>query len=150
VQIRESLLRSPVYPDPNTDQGQHTVRTSLSVGSNITESVAEGFRLNLPLRRYLGAKPVEPLLSVANSNVVVESVKLAEDQSGDLIVRLYEASGSRTAAAIRPNFDFKTVVVTDLLENELQTSESLLTADSGTLQLELRPFKIVTLRFSLD
>jgi alpha-mannosidase len=150
VQIRESLLRSPVYPDPNTDQGQHTVRTSLKVGSNITESIAEGFRLNLPLRRHLGAKPVEPLLSVANSNMVVESVKLAEDQSGDLIVRLYEASGSRTAAVITPNFDFKTVTVTDLLENELPTSKSLLTTDSGTLQLELRPFKIVTLRFSLD
>ena len=85
---------------------------------------------------------------MANNNVVVESVKLAEDQSGDLIVRLYEASGSRTLAAITPAFDFKTVAVTDLLENELPTSKSLLTTDSGTLQLELRPFKIVTLRFS--
>jgi alpha-mannosidase len=75
-------------------------------------------------------------------------MKLAEDQSGDLIVRLYEASGSRNLAAITPNFDFKTVVVTDLLENELPANPALPTTASGTLQLELRPFKIVTLRFS--
>jgi len=150
VQVRESILRSPVYPDPNTDQGQHTVKTTLKIGASIVDSIAEGYRVNLPLRRHLGSQAVKPLLTVANSNVVVEAVKLAQDGSGDLLVRLYEATGSRTLASIRPDFDYKKVVVTDLLENELSSGQSALSSESGNVIFELRPFKIVTLRFYLN
>jgi alpha-mannosidase len=148
VQIRESILRSPVYPDPNTDQGNQTVKTSLKIGSGITDSIAEGYRLNLGLRSHRGAKPVEPLISVANSNVMVESVKLAEDGSSDLIVRLYEGTGSRVSVSISVNFDYSRVALVDLLENELESPPADLQAhEAGALRLELRPFKIATLRF---
>lgn len=147
IQVRESILRSPVYPDPNTDQGHHTVRTSIKVGANVVDSIAEGYRLNLPLRAHKGARAVAPLLTVASSNVMVESVKLAEDASGDLIVRLYEAIGDRTVASLATNFDYKSVALINLLEGEVDSQGSLAVKGSGEIELELRPFKFATLRF---
>jgi alpha-mannosidase len=147
VQVRESILRSPIYPDPNTDQGHHTVRTSIKVGANVLDSIAEGQRLNLPLRAFTGARAVEPLLTVASSNVMVESVKLAEDASGDLIVRLFEACGDRAVASLTANFAFRSVALVNLLEVELADQAQLTSATGNELRLELRPFKIATLRF---
>jgi alpha-mannosidase len=147
VQIRESLMRSPVYPDPNTDQGMQTVRTSLKVGASVSDSISEGFRMNLALRSHMGANSVEPLISISSGDVVIESVKLAEDESGDLIVRLYEGLGSRTSAAITANFEYQKASLVDLLEEPLASQADLALTANGGLQLELRPFKIATLRF---
>ena len=74
--------------------------------------------------------------------VVVEAVKLAEDGSGDVVVRLYEALGSRASARITPTFDHASVTETDLLERPLPAPVAL----DGD-RLRLRPFQIVTLRF---
>ena len=59
----------------------------------------EGYRLNLPLRRVRGGNDIAPLVVVDDPAVVVEAVKLAEDGSGDVVVRLYEALGSRASSA---------------------------------------------------
>ena len=123
------------------------MRTSVKVGSSVVDSIAEGFRMNLALRSHRGATAVEPLIAVEKANVVVESVKLAEDGSGDLIVRLYEGLGNRTSTSISANFEYQSVLLVDLLESEV-VGQSVL-ADLGTnkLELQLRPFKIATLRF---
>jgi alpha-mannosidase len=147
TQIRESILRAPIYPDPTADQGQHSVRTSITVGSSVVESIAEGLRMNLPLRSHSGLHPVEPLLVIGDSNVVVEAIKLAEDGSGDVIVRMYEGAGDRANTEILTKFDYQKVVVVDLLERTLEDQDLLTPVDAGRLQAELRPFKIVTLRF---
>ena len=148
TQVRESILRAPIYPDPNADQGHHVVRTSIKVGTNVVESISEGFRMNLPLRNHTGENPVKPLIVVANSNVVVEAVKLAEDGSGDVIVRLYEGTGDRTLAKISVNFEYENLVLVDLLERETQNQGILMNSQDGKIHLELRPFKIATLRFT--
>lgn len=147
TQVRESILRAPIYPDPNADQGEHTLRTSIKVGTSIVESIAEGFRMNLPLRSHTGSDPVEPLIVVSDDGVIVEAVKLAEDNSGDLIVRLYEGVGNRTHTKILANFDYRKVAAVDLLEREMDVQNHLEVTDSGEINLELRPFKIATLRF---
>jgi len=153
--VRLSLLRAAVFPDPEADQGRHELRVSLRVNAGIPEAVAEGYRLNLPLRTVTGVTgaAIEPLLRVDNPAVVVEAVKLAEDRSGDLIVRLYEAHGNRSTARIIRHFEATDVVETDLLERPLAEPRVELAAgaplpvESHALTLTLRPFEIVTLRF---
>jgi len=44
------------------------------------------------------------LVAVDNERVVVEAVKLADDRSGDVIVRLYEAAGSHAEATVTFGF----------------------------------------------
>jgi len=143
--VRQTLLKSPLFPDPEADQGEHVFRTSLVPGG-VAEAVQAGYRLNLPLRAA-AAGTVDPLVSVANPAMVVETVKLAEDASGDVVVRLYEAHGARTEAVLDLGFAAAGVLETDLLERE--TDRAAVTAsDAGSVSLALRPFQLVTLRFT--
>ncbi|MGO4601247.1 alpha-mannosidase [Terrabacter sp. 2YAF2] len=142
--VRLSLLRAPAYPDPEADQGRHRLRVGLVVGAGIPEAVREGYRINLPLRRVTGAAVPDPLVRVEGSEaVVVEAVKMAEDRSGDVVVRLYEAHGGRAQARLVPGFDVAEIVETDLLERPLEEGSVLLDADG---RLSLRPFQLATLR----
>ena len=142
--VRLSLLRAPLFPDPDADQGSHRFAVSLRAGATIGDAIAEGYRLNVPPRRIRGAREVAPLITVSDPAVVVEAVKLAEDRSGDVVVRLYESRGSRATARVTAGFPYGSVVETDLLERPLP--EAVCLWPDGALQL--RPFRIVTLRFS--
>ncbi|MFJ5260132.1 alpha-mannosidase [Streptomyces sp. NPDC088387] len=143
--VRASLLRAPRYPDPETDQGVHRFRHALVPGATIADAVREGYRANLPERRITGATDAVPaLVTVDNDAVVVSAVKLADDRSGDLIVRLYEAAGGRARTTL--SVDGATgAVPTDLLERPLTDAERPATVEGGVV-LDLRPFQMVTLR----
>ena len=143
--VRLSLLRAPRYPDPQADQGRHRLNVSVRPGAAIGDAVQQGYRRNLAPRVVAGsAASVEPLVAVDNPAVVVEAVKLAQDGSGDVVVRLYESRGGRAAATVQPNFAHGGVVLTDLLERPIEDPRG-----PGPVRLTLRPFKIVTLRFSV-
>jgi alpha-mannosidase len=60
-----------------------------------------------------------------------------------VVVRLYEAHGGRATARVTADFEHSGVVETDLLERPL--AEPVTHIGDGTLQL--RPFRIVTLRY---
>ncbi|MFE3763058.1 alpha-mannosidase [Streptomyces sp. NPDC059104] len=144
--VRLSLLRAPRYPDPETDQGVHTLRFALAPGARIEDAVREGHALNLAERVVPGAGPVAPLIAVDEDAVVVEAVKLAEDRSGDVIVRLYESRGGRATATLAPAFPITAAVESDLLERPLDGAAVAAPAPDGTIVLTLRPFQIVTVR----
>jgi alpha-mannosidase len=79
---------------------------------------------------------------VDGEGVTVEAVKLADDASGDVVVRLYESRGGRARGVLRTGFPLAGASVTDLLERPLEDAE---VADGG-IPVELRPFQILTLR----
>ncbi|MCX4670890.1 glycosyl hydrolase-related protein [Streptomyces sp. NBC_01381] len=139
--VRLTLLRAPHSPDPETDLGTHRFTYALLPGATTGDAVAEGLALNLPLR-VADAPVLPPLVSVDNPAVTVESVKLADDGSGDVVVRLYESRGGRAAAALTTSFAVSAAQVTDLLERPQGPAET----DSAGLALDLRPFQILTLR----
>jgi alpha-mannosidase len=133
-----SLLRAPRYPDPETDQGRHQARYTLVSGAEIATAVEAGLRLNLPVREVRGTSAPAPIVTVEGTGVVVESVKLAEDRSGDLIVRLYESLGARTTARLSWDFVASGTEIVDLLERSLETVDEP--------RFALRPFQILTVR----
>ncbi|WP_371795036.1 alpha-mannosidase [Streptomyces sp. NBC_01718] len=141
--VRLTLLRAPHSPDPETDLGTHRFRYALAPGAEVTDAVRAGLALNLPLRAAVA--PVVPsLITTGHPAVTVESVKLAEDRSGDVIVRLYESAGGRAEAALRVGFPVVRAQITDLLERPLHEA----TADEHGLVLALRPFQILTVRLT--
>ena len=142
--VRQSLLRAPLYPDPGADQGRHVLRTTVRPGAGLAEAVEEGYRTNLAPRTVRGGHAVAPLLSVSNPAVVVEAVKLAEDGSGDLVVRLYESLGGRAQATVTADAGFARVEAVDLLERPLAGAPA---DDGAAIELVLRPFQLMTLRF---
>ncbi|MGW7492413.1 alpha-mannosidase [Streptomyces sp. NPDC054786] len=140
--VRLTLLRAPHSPDPETDQGAHRFTYALLPGAGAGEAVAEGLALNLPLRTAT-APPVPPLIRVDHPALTVESVKLAEDRSGDVVVRLYESHGGRASGTLSPAFPVERATVTDLLERPVHEEQEGPTSD---VAVELRPFQILTLR----
>ncbi|NBE54240.1 alpha-mannosidase [Streptomyces boluensis] len=145
--VRLSLLRAPRFPDPHTDQGVHRFRYALAPGATVTDAVREGYAINLPERHVRGAAPVAPLASVADDAVVLSAVKLADDGSGDVVVRCYEAAGGRARTRLELGFVAGSVVATDLLERALPEAAAYEVRD-GEVALSLRPFELVTLRFT--
>jgi len=143
--IRVSLLRATKYPDPTADHGRHRVTISvLPHGPGLYDVLREAEALNTPLRVMSGAaaKIAAPLVEVDHPGVQVSAVKRADDGSGDLIVRLYEACGARTPVTIRRPMRIDRAERCNLLEDagtELDTSDGIVT-------LTLRPFELVTLR----
>ncbi|ROQ63692.1 alpha-mannosidase [Streptomyces sp. 840.1] len=138
--LRLSLLRSPHSPDPRADRGAHGFSYALLAGAGIEEAVAGGYAMNLPLRA--AAAEAAALVTLDTTDVVVESVKLADDRSGDVVVRLYEACGGAVGARLSAGFPLAGAQDCDLLERPTRE----LTPDGGSVDLRLRPFQIRTVR----
>ncbi|MGW4137732.1 alpha-mannosidase [Streptomyces mirabilis] len=143
--VRLSLVRAPRVPDPEADQGKHRFTYALLPGASIEDAIAEGYALNLPLRVADSAGPAEPVVSVDGEGVTVEAVKLADDASGDVVVRLYESRGGRGTGTLRTGFPLAGAQVTDLLERPLTTVDT----DGNAVAVALRPFEVRTLRLAV-
>jgi alpha-mannosidase len=146
-----NLLRSPEYPDPVADRGRHHFTYSLypHAGDHVAGMVARvGYELNVPLRPLSAGPGSGPLpargswLQVDAPNIVIETVKQAEDGRG-LIVRLYDSAGASTKTILRCSFEVAEVAMTNLIEGD---PEALSFAGSGAVRLEFRPFEIHTVR----
>lgn len=151
--MRISLLRSPTEPDPQADQGEHRFAYSLlpHIDRWDSRTIAAAYALNDPLLTAEGRASAPPaaqsppllksLIMADRSNVVIETIKGAEDGEG-FIVRLYESQRKRGLVTLAVGFPVKAAWRTNLLE-ENQASISM---RGSTLSLNLRPFEIVTLR----
>jgi alpha-mannosidase len=156
--MRISLLRSPTMPDPLADQGEHHFVYSLlpHAGAWGTATIAAAYGLNDPLivaeRRGSEGKEgqagnasptahLQSLVSVDRPNVVVETIKQAEDGRG-IIVRLYESQRQRGPLTLTTGFDLAEAWHTNLLEE----NQAALASGQRSVDLYVRPYEIVTLR----
>ena len=155
--LRLTLLRAANFPDPDADRGEHrfTYAVYPHVGSlAASDVIAEAARLNQPVVAARGGAldAVEPgaLTAVASSSpaVVVTALKLAEDGSGDIVVRAYESRGGRATSVISTAFATTDVTVCNFLELPLEDEAATAWVDGDDVVVDLRPFQIVTLRFS--
>jgi alpha-mannosidase len=145
---RLSLVRAPQSPDPEADQGPHRMTYALVPGAAIEDAVAAGYALNLPLSVVPGGPgPVPaPLAALDGTAARIEAVKLADDGSGDVVVRVYESLGGRAATRLRTSFPVRRAELTDLLERPLEQPLDL--AEDGSVPLALRPFQVLTIRLA--
>lgn len=147
--IRLSLLRSPTIPDPEADQGEHTFAYSLLPhnGRWEAQTPAEAYGLNDPLLVWTNGDnqpvhvPLEPLIRCSAPNMIIETVKQAEDGNG-FVVRFYESHRQRGEVTLQTGFPLTAVAHTNLLE-ETQTD---LVPQGNQVTLFVRPHEIVTLR----
>jgi len=81
------------------------------------------------------------MVSVSAPNVIIETVKRAEDGDG-IIIRLYESQRKRGPVQVKFGFAVKSAWETNLLEE----NESELSLENDSIELSLRPYQIMTLR----
>lgn len=152
--MRLSLLRSPTAPDPKADRGRHRFTYSLLPHAGDFRAgrvIEESYQLNVPL--LLSAMESQPgtlpakasWFRVDRAGVILESVKVAEAGDG-IVVRLYESHGSRGKAVLNTSLPVKSAEVTDMLENKQKN----IPLENGSVELAMKPFEIVTLKFRLE
>ncbi|MFE2943256.1 alpha-mannosidase [Streptomyces sp. NPDC059255] len=159
--VRLSLLRGSRFPDPDADVGRHLFRWALLPGVDVPAAVEAAYRFNAPEvevpARLRPLVELEPL----SGHAVVDWVKLADDGSRDLVVRIYETQGGRARALLRPSAALgadPVVHETDLLERPFRPEDGLAPALSpappvGSVpadgaRLDLGPFQVATLRIT--
>jgi alpha-mannosidase len=143
--MRLSLLRAPQSPDPTCDRGQHYFAWALmphSSGWRDAGVVAEAFRFNFPLRQ-LGNAPTESFASVDDPNLVVDSIKRAED-SDAVILRLYECHGARGSARLNLAGRFSMATLCNILEEPNGPSQPIVAGQP--LHIAYGPYQIISLK----
>ena len=148
--IQLTLLKSAIAPDPHADEGKQVFTYSLTTWNGPffeSEVVREAYDLNAPLTVAAGAAraPEISLFTLDQPNVFIEAVKPAEDGSGDVVVRLYEAKRTRTRCRLQTSLPVRQIVETDMLENQLCELE----VREGGVTFEIKPFQIITLRIQV-
>jgi alpha-mannosidase len=144
--INLTLLRAPKVPDMNADQGIQEFTYSFYLwNGSLAECgvVREAYELNCPVVTASGFAQERSVLSTDAANVIIETVKPAEDGSGDIVVRMYEAKRTATKCKLSTCLPVKNATVTDMLENGISRIK---VKNGNAIALEFKPFEIKTVR----
>jgi len=147
--INLTLLKSALAPDMHADRGrQEFTYAFYAWNGSFADSpiVREAYELNCPALVVPGAAGERSLFDVDAPNVIVETVKPAEDGSRDVIVRLYEAKRMTTRCTLSTSLPILGAAQTDMIE----TVQETLPRDGGRITLEFRPFEVKTVRLRLE
>jgi alpha-mannosidase len=148
--MRLTLLRATKSPGKNADVNKlHTFTYSIlpHEGDYSNGVVRSGYELNISVmaekvKASKGSVPAtQSYFSITGDNVVIDSVKKAEDDDG-IIVRMYEAHGARGRRTFSTSLPISKVIETNLMEKE----ERELKSAKGKVQLTFNPFQIRTLK----
>ena len=145
-----TLLRSGACPDLRTDNRVHNFTYAFTAWEgDFTSSdvVKQAYELNIKPSVVKGGKLDASYLSVDNDNIIIDTVKMAEDGSGDIIVRLYESKKAAVTTKLHAAFgkDVKAYAC-DMLEN---VQGEIACAD-GACELSFRAFEIKTVRLCVS
>jgi alpha-mannosidase len=141
-----SLLRSPIYPDPYADEGDHEFVYAIypHPGTWRYGTVQAARRLHSPLRfaATRDAKVQSSLLRLYGDPVEMAALKKAED-SNDIILRLYEPHGNRANTTIETATSLRNASIVSILE---KSDQLLAIADERRIKLSFRPFQMISLK----
>lgn len=148
--MRLTLLKSAIYPNEEADKEIHEFVYSLYPHKGDWKdgnTVKMAYNLNCPMYAKIegphdGVLPERfSLLNVDKENVIVETVKKAEE-SDDIIVRLYEYQNKREKVTLTLFKEIKDVIECDLMENEINKIDF----EGNSFKFEIKPYEIKTFK----
>jgi alpha-mannosidase len=154
--LRLSLLRSPTWPDPETDQGQHEFTYSLYPHVSTWReamTVRQGYELNYPLMTQTTTKhpgmmmPERSFFATEQDNVIITAIKKAADDDA-LIVRFYEWAGKKGDVVLRLPWAATQAWETNLME--VVQSPLPLDASRTAVTIPTNPYEIKTVKVKFD
>ena len=153
--LRLSLLRSPEWPDPHADEGQHEFTYSLYPhGGNWRDAltVLRGYELNYkliarPSQRHGGTLPGEhSFVRTEADNVVLTALKKSEDDDS-LVLRFYEWAGREADVTLRLPVGAQSASETDLMERSIaDLTVHHLGANHDAVTVHTKRYEIKTLK----
>ena len=141
-----SLLRSPIYPDPYADEGDHEFVYAIypHQGTWRNGTVQAARRLHSPLRfaaqRDATIKP--SLLRLRGDPIELAALKKAED-SDDIVLRLYEPNGNRATTNIETAINLRNASFVTILE---RSDQPLDIEGERRIRLSFRPFQVISVK----
>lgn len=145
-----TLIKCGTYPNPNADREEHRFMYSLYPhGGNFKEGKVNemAYKLNLPTvavieEKHDGKLPKNmSFLSVDSDNIVLETIKRAEDDNS-IIIRMYEFCNKRSTVKVNTHLAIEEVKECNLMEKDLCTVES----NENSFEFNIKPFEIRTFK----
>jgi alpha-mannosidase len=159
-----SLLRAPKAPDATADMGKHEMRYAmLTHATSFEESDVTRLAANFnhPLRvvhdELGGTKDflmspagfrLYDIDDVHTDHVILDTVKLSEDDDRAVILRVYEAIGASGHVGISISDSMgkaRGIDMVNLLEDVLPRGDSLQSTSKGWI-IKVRPFQVVSIK----
>ncbi|MEO0839509.1 MAG: alpha-mannosidase [Cyanobacteria bacterium J06643_5] len=159
-QLRLSLLRSPEWPNPEADKGNHEFSYGLYPHTGTWEkaqTVKHGYEFNQPLKVVLGQnkspnqtfaqtqilKDKASFIDISgqnsNQNLILMAFKQAEDNPQQWILRCYESNGDKAELQLTSDIGLNVKESVDLLENPASNPEN-----SSESTFTIKPWKITS------
>ncbi|MCK5128336.1 MAG: alpha-mannosidase [Clostridiales bacterium] len=139
-----TLMKSGSHPDPSGDIGVHKFTYALLPhdGYFSTENVVQpAYELNIAPLMTESNITIEPLVQTSKSNIIIESIKPAEDNDG-FIVRMYECEKALTQnVEVKFGKTPKAVYETNMLED----IKSEISTEDNVIKITFKPFEIKTI-----
>ena len=148
--MRLTLLKSATSPNVDADREEHRFAYSLypHAGSwRKAGTVQMAYSFNCPMYAAIedahpGVLPLDFSLAASDQeNVIIDAVKKAED-SGDIIIRVYECYNRRTDVLLTFGMELAEVWECSLLENNLEQMEF----DRNAFKFVIKPYEIKTFK----
>ena len=128
--LRITLLRSPVWPDPQSDRGSHQFTYAIyphQQNWKRAKTVQKAYELNTPLetvtvnrdRSPTGEQrlpPTSELLNLSADNLILMALKLSESE---IMMRCYEAHGETAQLELQSDLNLQIDTATDCLEKPI-------------------------------
>ena len=140
-----TLIKCGVEPNPNADVEVHNFTYALYPHAGTWKqagTVKEAYNVNVPAYAVLGGEEGKAysFASVSHDNVVLETVKQAENGEGT-VLRFYECQNARTKATVTVPAEFTKAYATNLLE---EVEQELPVVD-GKVTFTIKPYEIYTI-----
>ncbi len=140
-----TLLRAAACPEMRADNGQHSFTYAFTAWEGPfvdSDVVRQGYELNVKPVVSKGAVERFSAVTVDKANVILDTMKPAEDGSGDIVLRLYEAKKAAAKAEVSLQFGAAKAYLCDMLENIIEE----VPVTDGKIVLPFRAFEIKTVR----
>ena len=150
--LRLTLLRSSVWPDPQSDRGIHRFTYAIyphQQGWKEAKTVQKGYELNTPLQTIILDEhqqyttkqllPTSELLNLSADNLILMALKFSARQ--EIILRCYEAHGEKAQLNLQSDLNLQVDNVTNCLE-----TENIKQTNHKVDPYKIKTFKLIDLR----
>ena len=147
-----TLIRSSYDPDPHPEVGMHKFAFALclsdiSVNRKLIDT-AQAYKhplCSVSTKASNGTLPLDKgFLSIAEGDIVISSIKMAESDEEALFIRLYEAEGNNTKAAIDLMKEPKEAFYTDINEKLVKDTGEI-TIDGSVIRFDVTKNSVINL-----
>ncbi|MGD1908767.1 MAG: alpha-mannosidase, partial [Leptolyngbyaceae cyanobacterium] len=135
-QLRLTLLKAPLWPDPGADRGFHqfrygilphagdwrqarTPQRAIAFGQPMTARIQNATSLTVRAQGLAPAPTSQSFLSLGSDNVGLAAFKRTEDPAVGWILRCWDMYGEGSDTSIQPPIEMEGYTVTNLLEEEV-------------------------------